>query len=90
MILEVILPGGSDQTETATLIITLPEQNTIPKFTETYYTYNYLIVDNGTDYVELSGSPIAIDDITVEVVVQINGSKLIPFNKINKHHLNQH
>lgn len=79
LILEATLSSKvSDAKETATLIIILPEQNVIdiPKFTETYYTSDYVISANGTHYVELTGSSIALTEDIDNVLVQLTGSKL--------------
>lgn len=79
LILEETVSAIADKKETATLIITLPDQNQleVPKFTETYYTADYLInEDNGTHFVELTSSPIALTKDTEETSIEITGSKL--------------
>lgn len=79
LILEASIPVLSDQKETATLIIILPEQDIteIPKFTETYYTGNYVIADNGTHSAKLTGSPIELTSEIAEVSIEITGSKFM-------------
>lgn len=88
LILEETVFNLTDRKETATLVVTLPNQEKLeaPNFTEAYYTADYVIVENDTDSIKWIGSPIAFTNDTTRASIQIDGSKLL----CNEHKSTQH
>lgn len=76
LILEATIPDLTDQIETATLIIILPDQldTKIPKFTNTYYTADYQINGN-THSIEMTSNGIALQNSSEETSIVLSGSK---------------